>query len=323
MTATTTATASKPLAAGLVKKTTAYNVDPRRVTRREGWNTRFDMGEIAALAASIETELNRDPSDGGLLMPIRVKRISGNPAADFELVDGDRRLTAIELLLEKGVVFPQGVAATMVDKNQDDLTSTIQMITANTGKPFLPLEEAAAYKRLRDGGMSVAQICAAVGRTDVHVRETLDLLEADAAVQDAVKTGAVAGSMAKLIVSVTKGDNAAQKDLLADAVGAKKKDKAAKARLMTKIQQKRDAKAVAKGKEVKMRALTDAQLSEIGERLAKHLKALLKEAGLGAEMQQGELVEWVKKDEKLAAAYVAGAMDALKAAAGVKINLEV
>ena len=316
------------LASGLVKKTTAYNLDPKRITRREGWNARFDMGESAALAASIETELARDPSDGGLLNPVRVKRITGNPNADFELVDGDRRLTAIELLLEKGVVFPHGIIGTIVDRTQDDTTSLIQMITANTGKPFLPLEEAAAYKRLRDAGMSIADICKAVGRTDVHVRETLDLLEADDSVKEAVQKGKVSGSTAKVIVSVAKGDKAKQAELAAAAAevktvkGAAAKKVASKA-LQAKIQAARDAKNVAKGKEVKMRALTDEQLSEIGDRLAKHLTSLLKEAKIDVATTQAALQEWAKADEKLACAYVAGAVDALKVAAGLKIDLAI
>lgn len=329
MTPAADAKAARALPAGLVKKTTSYNLDPKRITRQEGWNVRFDFGEIAALADSIETELKRDPSDGGLLNPVRVKRVTGNPNADFELIDGDRRLTAIELLMEKGVEFPMGIKGEIVDRNQDAVTSTIQMITANTGKPFLPLEEAAAYKRLRDAGMTIADICKAVGRTDVHVRETLDLVEHGAdEVKDAVQKGKVSGSTAKVIVSVAKGDKAKQAELAAAAAAVKAaptaaaKKTASKA-LQAKIQAQRDAKATAAGKEVKMRALTDDQLSEIGAKLAKHLTALLKEAKIDVATTQAALQEWAKADEKLACAYVAGAMDALKVAGGLKIDLAI
>ena len=316
------------LASGLLKKTTAYNLDPKRIMRREGWNVRFDMGEIAALAASIETELARDPSDGGLLNPVRVKRITGYPHADFELIDGDRRLTAIELLMEKGVVFPQGIKGDIVDRTQTDRVSRIQMLTANTGKLFLPLEEAAAYKELRDDGMTIAEICKSVGRTDVHVRETLDLLEAAPEVKDAITSKKVSGSTAKVIVSVAKGDAAKQAELTAAAAAVKTAPTAAAKKvankaLQAKIQATRDAKTIAAGKEVKMRALTDDQLSAIGDKLAKHLVALLKEAKLDSEMTQSALQEWAKADEKLAAAYVAGAVDALKSAAGLKIDLAI
>jgi len=314
------------LASGLVKKSTAYNADPARITTRPDWNDRFDYGDIESLANGIATTLQRDPARP-YATDMEVSRIDPADARsklyDFEVVTGHRRHAATQILLGRGVEFPQGVNIYLVDRKEDTVTRLTRLFNENNKKSLLPLEEAATLKRLRDEGLTVAQICAVVGRTDVHVRETLDLLTADASVQEAVKSGKVAGSMAKIIVSVAKGDAAAQQDLIADATAAKGKDKAAKARLLQKIADKRDANAVVKGKEAKIRALTDSQLSEIGERLAKHLKALLKEAKLDPELTQEGLVEWVKADDQLAAAYVAGAMDALKAAAGVKLNLEV
>ena len=87
MTKEITTKSSNP--AGVLKRSNAYFIDPTRVVRRDGWNPRFDFGEIEEMAKSILAN--------GLLNAIRVKRISGNPAADFELIDGDRRMTAIEL----------------------------------------------------------------------------------------------------------------------------------------------------------------------------------------------------------------------------------
>lgn len=319
------------LASGLIKKSTSYQLDPTKITRREGWNTRFDFGEIEALSSSIFAELQRDLSSGGLLNPIRVKRLSDKDPRSalysFELIDGDRRLQAITLLIAKGVIFPEGIPGVIVDRTQDDLTSTVQMMVANTGKPFLPLEEAAVYKRLRDGGMTIAAICTAVGRTDVHVRETLGLLEASAELQAAVADGKIAGSVGKLIAAVAKGDAVAQADLVADAKAAKGKDdaaKAAKASLAKKINDKRDAKKTAAGKEVKMRALTDAQLSEMGAKLAKHLEVVSKEAGFAEVLKDAVAYrDMISKDEKLAAAFTFGALQALLAAAGQKIDLTI
>lgn len=324
-------TTTNTLPAGIIKKVTDYNIDPKRITRREGWNARFDFGDIKTLAGSIKEELARDPSSGGLLNPIRVKRLpASDPRAaahDFEIIDGDRRLTAIELLLGEGVVFPQGVPAKLVDRNTDDVTNLIHMYTANTGKAFLPLEEAAAFKRMKDAGMTVAAIASRVGRDQVHVRETLALLDADEAVKEAVKGKKVGGSAARLIATIAKGDAALQKELVADAAAAKGKSadaKAAKARFALKIQKQRDAKNAAKGKEVKMRALTDAQLAELGAGVAKVLEAKVKEAGWKAFTTLEDLTTMIAKDEKLAAAFTVGAQLALRAAAGVKdINLDI
>lgn len=321
----------KPLAAGLTKKTYGYNADPKRIAKKKGWNKRFDMGDIESLAASIKTELERDPKDGGLLFPLRLKRVEGNPDFDFQLVDGERRFTAIQLLLSRGVEFPEGVLMKMVPKEQDDLTSRIQMITANTGKPFLPLEEAAAYQELLDGGMSVAQICKAVGRSDVHVRETMALLSATGELKTAMVTGAVSASTAKLIVSITKDDEAAQKELLeaaaAHAAAPTAKGKAeAKENLNRRIISRRNALAAKSGREVKIRVLSPAQVSDLGAKASKHLAVVAKGAGEDMEKLLADQIAFralIAADDRLAAAYAFGAFQALLAVTGHAVDLEI
>ena len=312
---TETSTA-RALPAGIIKKTTSYMVDPTKVTRAAGFNPRFDFGEIELLAKSIAAN--------GLLMPIRVKRVTGNDKYEFELVDGDRRLTAVAQLLAKGHVFEDGVPAILVDRVQDDVTSLIQMFEANTGKPFLPLEEAAAYKRMRDAGMTIAQICSRVGRADVHVTDTLSLLEADEDVQDALKAGKIGATNAKLIATIAKGDKAAQKEMTADAVTAKGTTvdaKAAKARLMKKLEDKRAAKAAAKGKTPRLLCLSGNQLNDLGAKVAKHLAAVSKEAKWQEFATLEDAAVAVSKDEALTAAFTLGATMALLVAAGQKIEL--
>lgn len=317
---------------------TAYNlVDPRSIARKPGANKRFDFGEINELAKSIKVQATQFDVPGGLLNALRIQPVAKDDnvpeGQHFWLIDGDRRLTAIEHLLAlhakgspDGYDFPRGVPTFSVPKDQSRLANIAQMFEANTAKPLLPLEEAAFFKEMRDEGLTLAEICAIVGRSAIHVGTTLALLEADDTVQDAVKTGKVSAQAAKAIASTAKGDKGAQQDMLADAVAAKGKTpdaKAAKARLSKKLQAAKVAKAAAKGQTLKMRALTDDQLSEMGARLAKHLGALLKEAKLGEDITQDGLQKWAALDDKLAVAYTAGVVDALKAAAGMAINLEV
>lgn len=325
-----TASAPRALPAGITRKTTGYNADPRRICRRKDWNTRFDFGDIASLAESIRTELSRDPSNGGLLHDLRVKRLEKSDERsathDFEIVDGDRRLTAIELLLDQGVSFPEGVGIKLVERTQDDLTSLIQMYTANTGKPFLPLEEAAAFKRMRDAGMTILAIAKTVGKADTHVIETLALLESDEELQAAVKDGSVGSTMAKVIATTARGDKAAQKELTKEAQAARGKGadaKAAKARLLKKLEDKKAAKAAAKGKTLKIKSMTDDALSELGAKMAKALEVKVKEAGWKKFETLEEMVEAMAKDEKLTAAFTLGAVMALRAAAGIKVNLDI
>lgn len=303
----------------------SYNmVDPKAIIRKPGHNVRFDFGEIEQLAKSIKFQATECNVPGGLLNAILIKRISPD---QFELVDGDRRLTAVELLLKwadegklDGYAFPAGIPARLADKSLDEITGLIQMFEANTGKSFLPLEEAAAYKKMRDAGLTIEKICQAVQRAHVHVVATLALLEADQSLQEAVKGKKITGTLAKDIATAARGNLAKQAELVNDAIAAGT-DAKKKRVVVQKVRAARVAKAASKGKTLKMRALTDDQLSEIGAKLAKHLQALIKECPTKVEPE--ELTELIKKDEMLAVAFTFGALQGLKAAAGVKVELEV
>lgn len=301
-------------AAGVLKRSSSYFIDPKRIVRREGWNPRFDFGEIENLAASIKAN--------GMLNAIRVKRITGNPAADFELIDGDRRLTACEKLIKSGHEFPEGIPAIIVDKAQEDITSLVQMFAANDGKLFLPLEEAAAYKRMLDAGMTQKQICAAVGRKHMHVAQILALIDADESVKEALKDGKIGKTMAKEIASAAKGDKAKQAELVKAAadLGKDTKDKKRRRAVLKQIDDAKVKKATGKGKTLKMRALSDDQLAEMGEKLAKHLTVIMKETGLDP---NADMRAWVGTSDQLAAAFTFGALEALKVAAGMKLSLEI
>lgn len=313
---TTAKAGSNP--AGVLKRTSAYFIDPTRIVRREGWNNRFDMGEIEELAKSIKAQKAFDGH--GIINDIRVKRCNpARPDADFELVDGDRRLTAIELLIKRGEVFADGIPAKIEAKDATDLDLRYKMFEANTGKPLLPLEEASAYKSLREAGQTIKQICERVGRKQVHVVATLALLDADAEVQDAVASGAVNSTMAKNIAVHARGDKAKQKELI-DAAKSAGKDKGKRKVVAKAIEAARRAKAASKGKTLKIRALTDDDLSALGAKMAAALKHMMTEYKLPLTT---DMRAWVKADDNLAMAFTFGALEALKAAAGAKVDLDI
>jgi ParB family chromosome partitioning protein len=301
-------------APGITKRSSSYQADPRAISRRPGFNPRFDFGDISMLAAQIKAQ--------GLLQPLRIKRLSAPVGLfHFELIDGDRRLTAIELILkEDPAAFPEGVPAIIVDKNQDDLTSLVQMFMANEGKAFLPLEEAAAYQKMREAGLTVKQIGEAVGRKHMHVNQILALVDADESVKQAVKDGTIGKTMAKEIASTARGDKAKQKELVEQAAAAGK-GKGKRRVLLNSIQATKVAKAAKKGRTLKIRALDDAALSELGASMAKALQKNLMNAK--AAMHADALDKWIAQDPKLVAAFTYGALQALKAAAGAKgVKLE-
>lgn len=318
-------------AAGVLKRSSAFYVDPTTIVVDPDWNIRnIDMGDLDGLASSIKHELLRDPDSGGLLQDIGVRRItSKHPLSaegkfNFVLVWGHRRHAAIMSLLKKGVPFPVGVPAKIVDKALDVQQATIQMFVENTQKPLLPLEEAAAYKRLRDGvadaeppvpGMTLKEICAAVGRAMPHVTEMLALLEADDEVKDAVKSGKIGKQTAKVIASRAKGDKEAQKALVRKAIQAK----GTKGGKGAVIREAENLKRGKNGKTPLLRALSDVQLTKLGAAQAAHVVTSLKNANKPADF---DIRAWVNADDKLALAAAWGALEALKAAAGAKIDLE-
>lgn len=313
------------LPSGILKLGKSYQADPREIKRREGWNPRFDFGDLADLAKSIKVQ--RELTGGsGLLMPLRVKRLEqSGPGAVFELVDGDRRLSAIELLLEEGFAFPEGVPVTLVPKDQDDTTSLLQMYETNTGKPFLPLEEAAAFKRLRDAGLTIKDICAKVGRSDIHVMSSLALLESSAELQEAVKSGEVGITLAKEIATIAKGDAEAQKDLVQQAKDAGG-DKVKKRAVLVNVRKLQQTKATAKGKSLAGKVKTPEELRELVTKMEITLNTSREVAGLSegesplAGIDAKSLVDFFSKDDTQAAAYHAGVLNALRFILGENVG---
>jgi ParB/RepB/Spo0J family partition protein len=299
----------------ILSRPRAYYVDPSCIDRIVGWNPRFDFGDIDGLADSIRTQHGKDGY--GLLMPLHVK---AKPGGRFELVDGDRRLTAIELLMKKGVTFDIGVPVEIVDKNDTAADLLIRMMAANTSKPFQPLEEASAYKRMRDEGMTLKQICAAVGRKQVHVNATLALLDADESLVDAVKAGKLSKTDAKEIATAVRGDKQKQKELVAEAVAAQG-DKGKQQKAKAAVHKARTEKAKAKGKVLKIRALSDVQLGELGTNVSGKVAELLAQIGKSLDTDMDQLlIKHAKEDAGYELAYTYGLLVALKIAAGAPTN---
>lgn len=301
--------------AGVLKRTNQFFIDPKQIVRKPGHNPRFDFGDIERLAAQIKHQKAQDGH--GLLNDIRVKRLPAGSKAQFELVDGDRRLTAIELLMKKGEVFEFGIPAKIDGKDQTEIDGLLKMFIANEGKAFLPLEEAAAYKKMKEAGMTIKQICDAVGRKHVHVIEVMGLLSADDSVKDAVQSGAIGKTIAKQIAKVAKGDATKQKELVAKAK-AVGKDSSKRRAVLKEVEKTRAAKAAKKGKTLKIRALDDHALSELGATTAASVLKLLEALELPPET---DLTAWIGKDKELALAYTFGALVALKVAAGSDTQL--
>ena len=305
------------IAAGVIKESKLYQIDPTKVTRTPGFNPRIDFGDMAELAASIKVN--------GLVNPLRVRRLPAPTEAGhlFVLVDGDRRLTAIEQLLSEGHQFAQGVPAVLVNREQTATDDLVQMILTNEGKPFTPLEAAHAFKRLRDAGLTVKQISERVGRSQVLINASLGLLNAAPEVQTAAAAGEVSVSTAREIARVAKGNAGKQKELLKKAKEVKSKgpkaNKQAKKELKVALQTATDEKATAAGKKARVRVVTQVrpEPAELLVQAEQRLQAALKAIGHNVDFT---FQETILDDYRLAAAFALGVRNALAVADGKPVD---
>jgi ParB family chromosome partitioning protein len=122
-------------------------------------NVRTDLGDLTELAASITAV--------GLLQPLLVKP---RPAGGWIVVDGNRRLGALQLTLVKRVLCVMREAG-------DSADDVAVMVAAALHKQLAPLDLAEAFKALRNRGMAVAQIARATGYATRTVASRLMLLD--------------------------------------------------------------------------------------------------------------------------------------------------
>ena len=185
------------------------SIEPRDVVVIEGRNTRFDYGNIEELADSIR--------ENGMKQPCKVQ-IKNN---EYQLIDGHRRLKACMELVKKGydpvfltIVVPE-------DEPEDKLLA--DMIVANDGKHFSPLEEAMMLQKLRDTYQwSQMDIAKKIGKSLSHVSNRIALLNADESIKEALVDGTLKTQEALAIVRKSNGDKDLQKEIIERTKGGEK-----------------------------------------------------------------------------------------------------
>lgn len=111
----------------------------------------FEVGKLEELAASIR--------ENRLMQPIKV-RPKGR--GRYEIVAGERRWRAHLLLAERGQL-PEGTIEAIVE-DIDDRQRDIEAIVENLQRADVtPMEEARAYRRLVDQGMTEAELATKLG----------------------------------------------------------------------------------------------------------------------------------------------------------------
>lgn len=295
-------------APGIMKRGELPFADPALIVRRKDWNPRFDFGDMKELEQSIEANGFRKEK------PLLVRR---NDEGQIEIIDGDRRFTAVQALMKRGIEFPEGIPVVFEDRAATDVQALIHALTANNGKPLLPLEEAAAYKRLQEAGMKPKEMCKMIGRSEGHIKWTLGLLEADDSVKDAVKDKTISAVMGKSIAQKAKGNKEKQKELVEKAKAGGKAGKKLVKEEVAAIKRRPASKS--KQETVVPKLLTESQLRTRESVLIKHVQEGLEALGITEVQARKHFSEY----DVGAAAFHFGVLIGLRAALGMdpKITL--
>lgn len=131
-------------------------------------------GDVVDLAQSIRST--------GVIHPVHVV---ARPAKRYEIVVGHRRVAAARAAGHTDIPC-------VVHRTLDEQQRVILMLAENVQRADIsPIEEARAYQRLRDLGMTQKKIAAEVGSNQPHISKRLALLDLPAADQDAIHRGDV------------------------------------------------------------------------------------------------------------------------------------
>lgn len=185
-------------------------IDPSNIRVIEGFNVRQDYGDIEELADSI--------LENGQFEPIIVSKVKGED--QYELIEGHRRLAAINRIRERGQEFPYIVATTNTMSAEERIFA--MLVTGSTKKNLTTLEQAEAIKRLINKHYSTDDIAKKMGKSVSHVNQLLELAAAPKELKDMVKDGDIAATTAVQMVREIGED--AVVEVVRDAIAEAKAD---------------------------------------------------------------------------------------------------
>ena len=133
--------------------------------------TVFEPDALKNLADSIRRN--------GLINPISVEDAGGN----YILIDGERRWRAVQLLGLKEI--EASVRPGMNGKGQQERLK-LALVANLQREDMTPTDEARAFKKMQDMGMSNTSIANAVGTNYARIADSLSLLRLDPEIQDLV-----------------------------------------------------------------------------------------------------------------------------------------
>lgn len=171
----------------------------------EGRNPRLGLLGIEELAESI--------LENGVISPITVQARPTGDGVTFKytLVDGHRRVAACEHLHQTRDMRVRIPA--FITQCKQEAEVLVLMMVANDSVPFMPVEEAKMFARLKDEfKYTTDAISQAVGKSPSYISDRLALLRAAPTLQDVVRDGTITASDANTIIRKSRGDVDAQRE---------------------------------------------------------------------------------------------------------------
>lgn len=181
-------------------RTNLFFVDPKKISIK--FNPREDFGDIEAMADSIGFKGEGMKEPRGVLQPLRCHIEDGELVLD----DGERRLRGLKRAIEKHKLKGKKALAPIILQPQGhtEKDTILQTLICNGGKPLNMMEQATSINRLlNEHKLSAEEIAIHTGVSVTHVRSCLKLTESAPELQDAVRKGTIAASLAIDIIRET------------------------------------------------------------------------------------------------------------------------
>lgn len=166
-------------------------VDPRNILVMDGFNVREDFGDLEALMESIV--------ENGLKVPLIAKKVSGEDK--WELVDGERRLRAVMMAIERGHDIKYVRVDPFQGSNEQRLLA--MAITGMDQKQFSKLEQSEIVRRLVVAEYSIEEIAKKLGKSLPTIYELHTLSQAPKSVKNEINEGTIS---ARTVVKVMKAN---------------------------------------------------------------------------------------------------------------------
>lgn len=195
-----------------------FNIPVDRITVDSEFNVRYDSPELRDHIEMIRDSIMAQGFQRSRPLTIRLSADQTSAV----VTDGHCRLAAVRMAIAAGAEI-QNLPCVPEGKGVSPADRTLMLLTANSGLPLAPLEQAEAVKRLLSFGWSEADIGRKIGRTRQHVANLLELAGAPPGVRVMVVNGAVSATEAVKTIR-SEGANAT-KVLEAAAVIAKAEGK--------------------------------------------------------------------------------------------------